>query len=340
MITIRDVAKLAGVSISTVSNAINGAPNVGEDTRARVLAAAAELGYVPNLNARLMKTRKTNNIGLFLPNIHTTFYTRLAQAMYEACSKAKYAMLIHISDSYPSAWLVSVILSSNMDGAVILNEHLQDEHVDLLRRKNIPFVFLDKLITGDRLSSVLVDNRMGIFQGVEYLVHTGHRRIAFLGGTNNFDSQERLEAFHAAMAAFRQEVDPRLLMQGWFEEKAAYGVLRAKLMELPREALPDAIFCANDEMAVGCLRALSDSGLQVPRDVSVLGFDDWDAASRCEPPLTTIHNSLGQMGAMAVEELLRLLDQGQASSLTRIPTRLVVRSSVALRYGPEGRQAE
>ena len=92
--------------------------------------------------------------------------------------------------------------------------------------------------------------------------------------------------------------------------------------------------------SINILRALSDSGLQVPRDVSVLGFDDWDAASRCEPPLTTIHNSLGQMGAMAVEELLRLLDQGQASSLTRIPTRLVVRSSVALRYGPEGRQAE
>lgn len=332
MITIRDVAKRAGVSTATVSNALNGAHNVGAETRARVLEAAKDLGYVPNLNARLMKTRKTNNLGLFLPNIHSDFYTRLAQAMYRHCSEAGYAMLMHISDSYPSQRLAQVILSSNIDGAVILNEHLEDSHVDLLRRKRVPFVFLDKPVTGDLLSSVLVDNRMGIFQGVQYLVHTGHKRIAYLGGTNNFDSKERRQAFADAISHYRQPLFTDLLMQGWFEEKAAYGVVRSKLMELNDKQLPDAIFCANDEMAMGCIKALNDSRMSVPDQVSVLGFDDWEAATSAVPQLTTIHNSLGEMGRLAILELLRLLEGGGEGESVRIPTRLVVRSSCAVRF--------
>ncbi len=332
MITIRDVAKRANVSISTVSNALNGAHNVGAGTRSRVLAIAQELGYVPNLNARLMKTRKTNNIGLFLPNIHTSFYTRLAQGMYLACKEAGYAMLIHVSDSYTSGRLASVILASNIDGAVILNENLLDEDVEVLRRKGVPYVFLDKPMSGDKLSSVLVDNRMGVFQAVEYLVHTGHKRIGFLGGTNNFDSLERKKAFLEAMEHFRQPVDPQLMMQGWFEEKAAYAVVRAAMINTPDLALPDAIFCANDDMAQGCLRALKDSGLRVPQDISVIGFDDWDAAAACTPPLTTIHNSLGETGKRSVTELLRLIPEGGEGRTVRIDTRLVIRSSCAVRF--------
>ena len=328
--TIKDVAKRAGVSISTVSNAMNGLPNVGEETRERVMAAARELDYVPNINAKLMKTRKTNNIGLFLPNIHTAFYTRLLQVMYAACSTAGYAMLVHISDSYTSQRLTAAILSTNIDGAVILNEHLMDADIGVLRKKNIPYVFLDKPLAGDKLSSVLVNNEMGILQGVEYLMHTGHKHIAFMRGTNNFDSQERYQAFLKAMAHFKLPVLEELLLQGYFEENAAYSAVRGALPRM--EVKPDALFCANDEMAVGSLRALKDLKVAVPDQLSVMGFDDGDAVSRFNPPLTTIQNPMEEIARRSVEELLRLMDPEAEGQIIRTDTRLAIRSSCAVRF--------
>ena len=330
MITIRDVARKAGVSISTVSNALNGLPNVGEETRQRVMEVARELNYVPNLNAKLMKMRETNNIGLFLPNIHTSFYTRLIQEMYSACSAAGYAMLVHISDSYTSQRLTATILSSNIDGAVILNEHLSDNDIGVLKEKNIPYVFLDKPVAGNKLSSVLVNNEMGITQGVEYLVHTGHKRIVFLKGTDNFDSEERYRAFVQAMSHFRQPIDAEWMLQGYFEENAAYSAVRGALSHL--SSRPDAVFCANDEMAVGCLRALHDLKIAVPDQISVMGFDDGEAVSRCNPPLTTIRNPMPKIARQSIQELLRLMQPEEEGRMFRIDTQLVVRASCAIRF--------
>jgi len=338
MITIRDVARKAGVSISTVSNALNGLPNVGEETRKRVLEAAKELNYIPNLNAKLMKMRETNNIGLFLPNIHTSYYTQLIQEMYSACRVAGYAMLVHISDSYTSQRLAAAILSSNIDGAVILNEHLSDNEIDVLKEKNIPYVFLDKPVSGKKLSSVLVNNKMGITQGVEYLVHTGHKRIAFLKGTNNFDSEERYQAFLQAMSYFRLPVDKEWVLQGYFEENAAYSAVRGALSHL--SSRPDAIFCANDEMAVGCLRALHDMKIAVPDQISVMGFDDGDAVSRCNPPLTTILNPLSKIARQSIEELLRLMQPEEEGRMYRIDTQLVVRASCTIRFAGKSTSTE
>lgn len=328
--TIKDVAKRAGVSISTVSNAMNGLPNVGEETRERVLTAVRELDYVPNINAKLMKTRKTNNIGLFLPNIHTAFYTRLIQVMYAACSSAGYAMLVHISDSYTSQRLVAAILSTNIDGAVILNEHLMDSDIGVLRKKNIPYVFLDKPLAGDKLASVLINNEMGILQGMEYLVHTGHKHIAFMKGTNNFDSEERYQAYLRALEHFKLPLIKELILQGYFEENAAYSAVRGALPHIGVK--PDALFCANDEMAVGCLRALRDLKITVPDQISVMGFDNGEAASRFEPPLTTIQNPMEEIGIKSVEELLRLMEPEASGRVLRIDTRLEVRSSCAIRF--------
>ena len=336
MITIRDVAKRAGVSISTVSNALNGMPNVGEETRQRVIDSAKELNYVPNLNAKLMKKRKTNNIGLFLPNFHTTFYTRLVQEMYSACSNAGFAMLVHISDSYTSRRLAATILSSNIDGAVILNENLLDKDVSVLESKKIPYVFLDKPVAGNKLSSVLINNEMGITQGVEYLVHTGHKRIAFLKGMNNFDSVERYQAFQQAMHHFKQPIDPEWMIQGYFEENAAYSAVRGAMSHLASR--PDAIFCANDEMAVGCLRALQDLKIAVPEQMSVMGFDDGDAVLRCDPPLTTVRNPTSRIARQSVEELLRLMQPETKGQTFRVKTQLVVRASCAIRFSGDLRK--
>lgn len=333
MVTIKDVAKRAGVSISTVSNALNGLSNVSEETREKVLESARELNYFPNINAKLMKTRKTNNIGLFLPNFNSSFYTRLVQAIYVTCENNGYALLVHISNEYPSRRLAASILSSNVDAAVVLNEHLADCDVELLRKKGIPFVFLDKSIAEDKLSSVLLNNEKGILQELEYLVHTGHKTIAFLRGTDNFDGQQRYRAFLQGMEKLHLTVYPELVQQGFFDTNAAYSAVRGAYSHISR--YPDAILCANDEMALGCIRALRDLGKRIPEDVSVMGFDDGDAAKQCSPALTTAQVSVREIGRQAVEELLRLMDRDAQGRRICLDTRLVIRDSCAIRYRGE-----
>ncbi len=338
MASIRDVSKRAGVSISTVSNALNGQPNISEATRQRVLQAVEELGYFPNVNARLMKTAKTNAIAVFFPNFNASFYIGMLQSMYGVCKEHGYDMFVHISQAQTSRNLVASILSCNFDGAIVLHEQLAQEDIQLLLRRDVPFVFMDKEIAEDRFSSVLIHNEKGIMQGLEYLKHTGHDRIAYMGGTNNYDGDARYNAYVKGMEKLRLTMYPELLFQGYFQEDAAYSIIRGASASgrFDRgQLIPDAIFCANDAMAKGVIRAIVDMGLRVPEDMSVLGFDDNEFALQCVPPLTTIQYSLEHLGQQAVLEVLRLMDKQAKGRLSYVDTKLVVRESCAIRYGGE-----
>ncbi len=334
MTTIKDVAKRANVSISTVSNALNGVSYVKEETKKRIEEAVLELNYVPNLNARLLKAQKSSNFGLFLPNFNSLFYVKLLQAMYSSCQKINYSLVIHISDSLTSKEIVAAVLSSNIDGAVILNEHLDDSDIPALKTKKIPYVFLDKCIKDDSISSVLVNNGMGIAQGTEYLIHSGHKTIAFLHGQKNFDSDERLSEFKKVMESFSLPVYEDLIFNGFFEENAAYSVIRGNLPYVRQK--PDAIFCANDEMALGCMKALSDLNLTIPQDISVIGFDDAPVAAECPIPLTTIQNPTEYIGRQTIAELVRLKDSTQEGQIIRADTQLIIRKSCHIRFGNNG----
>ncbi|MBN1777822.1 MAG: LacI family DNA-binding transcriptional regulator [Clostridiales bacterium] len=338
MASIRDVSKRAGVSIATVSNALNGQPNISEATREKVLKAVQELGYFPNINARLMKTAKTNAIAVFYPNFNASFYTGMLQSMYGACRENGYDMFVYISKADTSRKLVASILSSNFDGAVILHEKLAEEDLPLLAQRKVPYVFMDKEVPGKLMSGVLINNFKGIMQGLEYLKHTGHTRIAFMGGTGNYDSVMRHDAFMRGMKKLRLPIDPDYMFQGYFQEDAAYSIIRGSATGgrfANDKARPDAVFCANDVMAKGVVRALCDIGLNVPRDISVLGFDDNEYALQCAPPLATIRYSLEDMGRQAVLEVLRLMKPKAQGKLLYIDTKLVVRESVSIRYEGE-----
>ncbi len=330
MTTIKDVAKLAGVSISTVSNALNGASYVKDETKKRVMEAVAQLNYVPNINAKLLKTHTTNNIGLFLPNIHTSFYTKLVQATYVACTAKGYALMVHISNSYTSKQLVASMLASNIDGVMVLNEHLDVADVELLKTKKIPYVFLDKAVNDEMMSSILINNEMGMVQAVEYLVHLGHKNIAYLNGNDNFDGAERYEVYVKAMNKHRLPVHGDLIMNGFFETDAAYHAVRGCLPHA--KIKPDAILCANDEMALGCMEALSDLHISIPDEISVMGFDDGAAAAACPVPLTTILNPIQDICQNAVEELIRLMEPGEKGRVVRVETELIIRKSCQVRF--------
>lgn len=325
MATIKDIAREAGVSISTVSNALNDIGKVGEKTKKRILEIAKEINYIPNINAKLLRSRKTNNIGLFLPNVMGQFYYTMIQSMYYICKREKYALQIFVCDFDRGEKLTTNILSSNIDGAVILHEGFDDDQVKLLKDQSMQFVFLDKKVCSDNISSILINNEQGINQAVDYLISSKHRRIAYMRGTDNYDGIARFKAFKKAMNKYSVKIDENLILYGYFEEAAAYNSIRATFSH--RVELPDAILCENDDMARGCIQALNDLNKRVPEDVSVVGFDDVDFAKYCNPPLTTVHSPINELGEKAVQEILRLLKPDEVGEISTLDTKLVIRNS-------------
>ena len=329
---IKDVAHLAGVSISTVSNTLSGRKYVSPEKQAAVMEAVRQLGYVPNINARLLKSRRTGNIGLFLPFIDGPFYTTLLQEVYHACAESGYAMIIHVDWDADSQSVAANIQACNIDAAIVLNDRLQDAEAATLVKRSLPLVFMDREVSLPGVGSIVLDNRMGTEQQVAYLAHTGHRRIAYLRGPDNHDGKERYEAFCQAMAMAQLPIDQDLVMDGQFVRKVAYNCVYY-MMRNQRGNPPDAILCANDEMALGCLDALNDLGYIVPRDVSVLGFDDL-GVDTCSTPLTTVSYSMRDFAHLAVEEAIRLIADPQSMGLCQtLKTELRLRNSVSFRYG-------
>lgn len=331
-VKIKDVAQRAGVSISTVSNVLSGRKYVSPERRDAVMEAVQALGYVPNINAQLLKSRRTGNIGLFLPFIDGIFYTSLMQEVFHACADWGYAMLALVDWGSDSQKTAAAMLSCNIDAAIVLNERLRDAEIDTLTRRGLPLIFMDREITRPGVGSVVLDNRPGTAQQVAYLAHTGHRRIAYLRGLDNHDGNERFEAFCQAMAAAQLPVDSELVLEGQFNRKLAYNCVHY-LMRVQRRDPPDAFLCANDEMAFGCIDALNDLGYAVPKDFSVVGFDDM-GASACTPPLTTVGYSMHHFARMAVEEAVRRIEHPDEPGACRtVSTELILRQSVSFRYG-------
>ncbi|WZL77752.1 LacI family DNA-binding transcriptional regulator [Eubacteriales bacterium mix99] len=333
MATIKDIAKRAGVSISTVSNALNNVPIVKAETRDRILKIAGELNYYPNINARLMKSRTTHNLGLFLPAINSDYFLRLMQAMYPICHQNDYSLLVYISTRHESKAVLSEILSANVDGAAVLNENLTEDDYLELERSSVPFVFLDRaeVTSQQRISSILINNEKGTISGLEYLVHAGHNSIGFLLGNDNYDGNTRYAAYLAGMKKLKIPVDQRFVLNGYFEENAAYNAVRSAVQQYG--STPEAFLCANDKMAIGCIRALKDMCYSVPEQVSVVGFDDIENFPPDIPPLTTVRIPIDQMGQLISKELLRLLNQPDSyGRVMMIDPVLKIRKSTRLRF--------
>lgn len=329
---IKDVAKLAGVSISTVSNTLSGRKKVSEDKQAAVMEAVRSLGYVPNINARLLKSRRTGNIGLFLPFIDGPFYSSLMQEVYHACSDFGYGMFTHVARDFDSQETAATILSCNIDAAIVLNDHLLDPEIETLIARGLPLVCCDRNIQRSGVSSVTLDNKAGTFQQVAYLAHTGHRKIIYLRGRNNYDGDERYSAYLEAMSKAGLTVEEGSIMEGLFSRKVAYNCVYGYLMDKTK-TMPDAFLCANDEMAFGCIDALKDLDYSVPRDVSVIGFDDLDT-NLVTPPLTTIGYALRDFAHMAVEEAVRLIQDPSSNGVCRtLDTEIRIRNSASFRIG-------
>jgi LacI family transcriptional regulator len=322
--TILDVARRAGVSIATVSRVLNRTATVAPQTLAKIRAAIAELGYVPRTAARVLASRKTNTIGLLLPEISGSFFLPMLRGIEAEARQAGYGLLIHTAQDSPS---LQPLGEHNADGLLIFTDSLDKNELATLHRRGFPLVLLHDSPPDDLLIPIItIENKAGAKMLIDHLIEVHQRRrIAYLQGPPaHEDSRWRQRGYCEALKAHGIPFDPARIARGGFDEDEAYMAVRRMLQQ---GVGLDAIFAGDDEAAAGTLRALKQSGRGVPDEVAVVGFDDVSFAQHLTPALTTVRAPIEQVGRAAVHQLLRLLHGQPAERLTLLPTELVIRES-------------
>ncbi len=332
MITIRDVANRAAVSPSTVSHVINETRHVSAETRERVLQAMAELNYQPNRLARSLRSRRTQTLGVLLPNNANPFFAQVLEGIEAAAYDEGYNVILGNANDDPQRELayLDILLSKQVDGVLLVSTGAYREALDFLAGRETPVVMVDRAPgeTYDdfRIDTVFTENRRGGVLATEYLIGLGHRRIGCIAGPSLINSSAaRVVGYRQALEAAGLAVDERLIVSGDFQHESGYHAARA-LLALPER--PSALFVCNDLMAVGALYAAHEAGLRVPADLSVIGFDDIPLASFTLPRLTTIAQPARALGERAVALLVKRLQNRQAPACHELlPVRLVERDS-------------
>lgn len=320
--TIKDVAKKAGVSITTVSHALSGGGVVKQETRDRIREIAREMNYMPDWRGRNLKSEETKVIGLFVEYIRG-FYGQLADAMYEKCRNAGYELDVIIAAD--GDMIMDNLLSRRVDGAIILHDRFDDQHAEILMNAEIPTVFLDREMVGPQVSSVLFDSYQTGYMAAEHLYGLGHRKILIVEGKYTYDGIERRRGFVDYLAQKGVTVEPEYQIYGGFDRTQAYQATERFLTS--GRPMPTAVFAANDDSAIGCMLALMAAGYAVPGEVSVMGCDNIELSQWYVPSLTTIDTGISTQGVTAATEIVSLIQGERDGRLLKAPGRLVERDS-------------
>ena len=327
--TIRDVARQAGVSVATVSRALNGRSNVTPRTRDRVLGVVAQLRFVPSSAARSMITRRTHTVGALLPDLHGEYFSELIRGI-DLAARARGLHLL-VSSSHGDAVEAAAALramNGRVDGLLIMSPHANADFLWGNLSTDLPAVLMNTRLAGGTHPSFAVDNHAGAHAMVQHLVERGHRRIAFIAGPeSNFEAQERLRGYRDAMAELLPGESEQVL-QGDFTQESGF---RAGSHVVALTLRPTAVFASNDMMAIGCLSALNAAGLRIPGDIALAGFDDIPISRYVNPPLTTVRARIAELGGLALERLASAIEEPHRSSIEHQTLRadLVVRQSTA-----------
>jgi len=309
-VTIRDVAKRAGVSISTVSRAINGTGYVKDTTRQRIEKAICELGYSPNHVARSLSKGSTKIIGAILPDISNPFFPTLARGIDDAVSSHGYTLIICNTDGdvNQEEASVRVLLEKRVDGIVFITGSPEASSLVRHASEKVPVSVIDREVEGVACDTVTVDNYRGAYEMTRYLLNAGYRKIAYVSGPLHLSTaKKRLMGFEACLKDSGIDEKP-YVFRGDFKYDTGYSVAR----EIIRMGLGvNCVFCANDLMALGAMRCFLDFGFSVPSQVAVSGFDDIAISSLVKPTLTTVAQPAYRMGALAAEMLLDRIRNGR-----------------------------
>jgi len=327
--TIKDVAKRAGVSPVTVSRIINNAGNVSVASREKIERAIEELGYVPSVAARSLRSKRTRSLALVVPDITNPFWTTVARGVEDAAQICDHSVFIYNTDENPSKQLryLDVIASQRVDGVIIAPYDSDIQNLAKLRKRNTPTVIIDRRIEGWDVDSAHGDSLSGAQTLVQHLISLGHKRIAMVSGpASTSTAEDRVAGYCMALAEAGIPIDPRLVKRGEYRITSGEELTH----QLLEEGLnPTAIFAANQFIALGVIQALGKRGLRIPQDIALVCFDDLPYVSRLFPFLTVVVQPAYDMGMNAAQLLLSRLDS-EASLQPRhvvLPTRLIVRHS-------------
>jgi LacI family transcriptional regulator len=327
-----DVARHAGVSLSTVSYVLNETGRVGESRRLRVLDAVAALNYTPNAAARSLKRQTASTIGLVIPDLVNQFFALVAEGAGLAAAERDVLVVLCIPEATgrPTEYYTQLLKSQRLDGVLYLPGSAGMSPGVVLRLAEAgPVVLVDERIPGFDLPAVVADSRRGARDIANYVLDEGHRHIAIIGGPEAlWTSEQRLSGYREAIASHGLSVDEVPVLVGDHHQQSGLN-LASKLLSAAEDTRPTAILCANDLMAFGALEYCRQVGLRVPDDISIVGFDDVPAAAMLAPGLTTVRQPAHRMGYQAAELLFELIGASQRAEVrTPLPTTLEIRQSV------------
>ncbi|MFO6497465.1 LacI family DNA-binding transcriptional regulator [Bacillus sp. z60-11] len=327
-VTIKDIARLANVSHTTVSRALNNSPLIKEKTKQKILDIAAEMNYKPNFNAKSLVTQKSFTIGLFLTSLtdgtSSSFFADILRGVNKVIDE-NYNMFVRGIDDYHD---FSSIHRNRYDGVILISQSERDQaFLDHVLKQEIPVVVLNRKIEEQSVMNIVANENEGANLAASHFIENGHTRIAMVRGKEGFkSSQERKAGFLRALRTHDLPAKSEYMLRGDYTMKSGYSAMEALLkLEQP----PTALFCANDDMAIGAMNALYANGKRCPEDMSIIGFDDIGFSAYTTPSLTTVKKPTEKISMIGAESLLSLIENPRTETRqTLLSTELIIRNSV------------
>ncbi len=329
-VKIKDVARVANVSVATVSRVLNDIPLVNEETRKRVQKAIDDTGYKPNAIARSLKMQKTNTIGIMIPDISQAYYTQVVRGVEDVCNIYDYHIILCNTDSDPNKELtyLNVFLEKQCDGILYIGKSLNEELINTICHSRVPIVLGAVSDSQERILSVSINNDEAAFDMTKYLMKKGHKKIAFLRdeNENSYSGIERKKGYVRALESEGIVVNSDYERKGKYSIKGGYDLME-EILQL--EDKPTAVVALNDEMALGAIRKIEDAGFKVPNDISVVGFNNFEISEWVTPSITTISQPMYDIGAISARMLIKTIKNKEDKNKSIVvPHELIIRDSV------------
>jgi len=326
--TIKDVAREVGVSINTVSRALNGKPDVSPETRRLVLKTAQRLNYMPNKLARGLRSNKTGIIGVIVADIANPFFSAVVKGMGKAAKGLGYSIILQdTSENYKNEEeAIQIMISEQVDGLLITPVQTEKRSIHMLQESGIPFVLVARYFDDADTDYVVADDVQGGYLATAHLIEKGHEKIAFINGPPyNSSAIERFQGYKKALEEHDIGLNESLIRNGALTMEDGYTYGKALLMD--HDPQPTALFTFSDFVALGAMKAVREVGLRIPEDIAIVGYDDIDFAFCLESPLTTIRFPKREIGEEAISVLEKKIDGQKCHSNLKIPVELVIRQS-------------
>lgn len=330
-VTIKDIAKIAKVSHTTVSRALNDSPFINVETKNKIREIAKQLNYTPNYNAKSLVLHRSYNVGLFFSTINNGtsayFFYEVVKGVNSIIME-EYNLIVRGVDDYKD---FNNISNRNFDGIILMSQNVKDNaFIYNVLEKKIPLVVLNRELQEDYIVNIISGDYKGSRRAIEYLIDNGHKRIAIIEGKEGFkSSDERKRGYLDALIESNIPLYKDYALRGNYDSEGGYEAMK-KILDLP--IVPTAVFCSNDAMAVGAYKAINEKGLRIPQDISVIGFDDSNFAPYLSPALTTIKRPIEQMSIEGAKSLLKIIEgEDLKTEKVFVKTEMIIRDSVSNR---------